>query len=141
MAVLLLVCFTTSNPPICLGLSFWIHAIGLCSSNIDTKTQKNSRSLRSPIKISEKIPSGFYKLHPSHRQANPFKPLAGSTYTFMKPFEEMQHSKKYTSKYPPPVSESELCGVDGNNDNPSIISDYIRNGETTMKEWTKTRLS
>ena len=40
MAVLFLVCFTTSNPPICLGLSFWIHAIGLCSSNIDVKTEK-----------------------------------------------------------------------------------------------------
>jgi hypothetical protein len=62
--------------------------------------------------------------------------LAENTYTFIKPCEEMQHSKKYT-----PVSESEVCDVDGNDDNPSTNSNYIRNGEIAVKEWTKTRLS
>jgi len=100
MAVLFLVCFTTSNPPICLGLSFWIHAIGLCSSNTDAKTDKNSRSLRSSEEAQSTFPNkslpdfqtqSLSKQLLHHRQANPFKPLAGNTYTFMKPFKEMQH--------------------------------------------------
>jgi len=53
----------------------------------------------------------------------------------------IREREKKTLENIPAVSESEVCGVDGNDDNPSIISNYIRNGETMVKEWTKTRLS
>jgi hypothetical protein len=121
MVVLFRVCFT-SNPPICLGLTFWIHAIGLCSSNTDAKTQKNRRYLRSSKEAQSIFPN---KSLPDFTNSIPLKTInfttdrpihlnlwLESTYSFMKPFEEMQHSKKYARKYTPlPTFQKVKCVV------------------------------
>jgi hypothetical protein len=55
----------------------------------------------------------------------------------MKPFEEMQHSKKIY----PPFQKVKCVMLMAMMIKKSTNSNYIRNAETTVKELTKTRLS
>ena len=102
MAVLFIVCFT-SNLPICLGLSFWIHA-KFVQFKYRFENYENRCFLQSSVKTKSKCPTKslleLYKLYPSqnnlphHSQATPFKILSGRTCNFMKLFGEMQHSER-----------------------------------------------
>jgi len=80
MAVLFLVSFTTSNPLIGHGLSFWIHAIALCSSNLDAKTKKETVNLYAAVKT----PNQNFRINPFQNFTNSI-PLKTINFTTDRP--------------------------------------------------------